>query len=195
MKIKNIITVILFGVIILSLSFSALLGEKKQYTESERRALAAFPEVSAKSIFSGSFSSDFEKYATDNFPLRDGFRRIKNFSELYLFGKEATNGLYIKDGHISKLEYPENEKMMENTASKITSIYENYLKDKAGNIYVSVIPDKGKFLSDGKLSIDYEGFEKRFTEAGYNFKERVQIGATIGTHVGPGAFGVIFVEK
>ena len=40
-----------------------------------------------------------------------------------------------------------------------------------------------------------EIFEKRFTDAGYNFKERVQIGATIGTHVGPGAFGVIFVEK
>ncbi len=40
-----------------------------------------------------------------------------------------------------------------------------------------------------------EIFEKRFTDAGYNFKERVQIGATIGTHVGPGVFGVIFVEK
>lgn len=40
-----------------------------------------------------------------------------------------------------------------------------------------------------------EIFEKRFTDAGYSFKERVQIGATIGTHVGPGAFGVIFVEK
>ena len=40
-----------------------------------------------------------------------------------------------------------------------------------------------------------EVFEKRFSDAGYNFKERVQIGATIGTHVGPGAFGVIFVEK
>ncbi len=40
-----------------------------------------------------------------------------------------------------------------------------------------------------------EVLEKRFTDAGYNFKERVQIGATIGTHVGPGAFGIIFVEK
>ena len=40
-----------------------------------------------------------------------------------------------------------------------------------------------------------EVFEKRFTDAGYSFKERVQIGATIGTHVGPGVFGVIFVEK
>ena len=40
-----------------------------------------------------------------------------------------------------------------------------------------------------------EAFEKRFTAEGYQFKERIQVGATIGTHVGPGAFGVIFVQK
>ena len=40
-----------------------------------------------------------------------------------------------------------------------------------------------------------EVFEKRLTEAGYQFKERVQLGATIGTHIGPGAFGIIFVTK
>ena len=40
-----------------------------------------------------------------------------------------------------------------------------------------------------------EVFEKRLTDAGYSFKERLQIGATIGTHVGPGVFGMIFVTK
>ena len=40
-----------------------------------------------------------------------------------------------------------------------------------------------------------EVFEKRLTDAGYTFKERVQLGATIGTHVGPGVFGMIFVTK
>lgn len=40
-----------------------------------------------------------------------------------------------------------------------------------------------------------EVFEKRLAAEGYNAKERLQVGATIGTHVGPGAFGVIFVTK
>ena len=40
-----------------------------------------------------------------------------------------------------------------------------------------------------------EVFEKRLTDAGYTFKERLQLGATIGTHVGPGVFGMIFVTK
>ena len=174
MKIKNLITVILFGALILSFSVGAVFGEKKKYTESERRALASFPEVNINTIFSGEFSSDFEKYATDNFPLRDYFRGIKNASELYVFGKEDTNGLYIKDGHISKLEYPENEKMVENAIGKITSIYETYLKDKAENIYVSVIPDKGKFLAGDKLSLDYESFEERFV-SGLSFAKHIKI--------------------
>ena len=40
-----------------------------------------------------------------------------------------------------------------------------------------------------------EAFETRLKAEGYSFKERLQIGATIGTHVGPGVFGMIFVEK
>lgn len=40
-----------------------------------------------------------------------------------------------------------------------------------------------------------DAFEKRFKEEGHRFKERLQLGATIGTHIGPGVFGVIFVQK
>jgi len=40
-----------------------------------------------------------------------------------------------------------------------------------------------------------ELFEKRLTDAGYTVSERVQVGATIGCHVGPGVCGFIFVEK
>jgi DegV family protein with EDD domain len=40
-----------------------------------------------------------------------------------------------------------------------------------------------------------EAFEKKLEAAGYQYTERVQVGATIGTHVGPGAFGMIFVQK
>jgi DegV family protein with EDD domain len=38
-------------------------------------------------------------------------------------------------------------------------------------------------------------FEKKLTKEGYSFQERLQIGSTIGTHIGPGAFGIIFVAK
>lgn len=40
-----------------------------------------------------------------------------------------------------------------------------------------------------------EVFEERLTREGIRFDERLQIGATIGTHIGPGAFGLVYVEK
>ena len=40
-----------------------------------------------------------------------------------------------------------------------------------------------------------EVLEHRLLAEGYETKERLQIGATIGTHVGPGVFGIIFIQK
>ncbi len=40
-----------------------------------------------------------------------------------------------------------------------------------------------------------EHLEKKLDTAGYSIADRLQIGATIGSHIGPGVFGVIFVQK
>ena len=40
-----------------------------------------------------------------------------------------------------------------------------------------------------------EAFEKKLAAAGYESKGRLQVGPTIGAHVGPGVYGVLFVVK
>lgn len=40
-----------------------------------------------------------------------------------------------------------------------------------------------------------EKLEEKLIDAGYKIAERLQIGSTIGTHVGPGVYGVFFVAK
>ncbi len=40
-----------------------------------------------------------------------------------------------------------------------------------------------------------EKLEERLTKEGYQYDERVQLGSTIGAHIGPGAFAIIFVSK
>lgn len=40
-----------------------------------------------------------------------------------------------------------------------------------------------------------EKLEEKLTKAGYRLGERLQVGPTIGAHVGPGAYAVIFVTK
>ena len=37
--------------------------------------------------------------------------------------------------------------------------------------------------------------EAKIVASGYLIRSRKQVGATIGCHVGPGAFGILFVHK
>lgn len=41
------------------------------YTETENRTLAAFPDLTFQSVFSGKFGEEFETYLLDRFPIRD----------------------------------------------------------------------------------------------------------------------------
>ncbi len=40
-----------------------------------------------------------------------------------------------------------------------------------------------------------EKLEEKLAAEGYRISDRLQLGSTIGAHVGPGAFGIIYVEK
>ncbi len=51
--------------------FLFLAPRESEFTEAENRTLAAFPEVTADSIFSGRFSQEIETYLLDRFPLRN----------------------------------------------------------------------------------------------------------------------------
>ena len=56
----------------------AWFGPRQELSEAERRPLAQMPELSGKTLLSGSFMEDFEDFTLDQFPLRDGFRTIKS---------------------------------------------------------------------------------------------------------------------
>ena len=172
MKIKNIITTVLLGAMLLSLSVWCIFGEKAEFSESERRALAKFPELSVDSVISGDFAKKFEEYSTDVFPERDLWRRIKAYARLGLFMQSDNNKIFLNDGHLSKLEYPANYKMADHAIGLFTKINDKYLND-TNKVYFSMIPDKNKYLAD--LSIDYSGFEKYMTD-GLAFAETITIG-------------------
>ncbi len=130
----------------------------EEISESERRKLAQFPEVSVKNILSGKFMTDFEEYTLDQFPLRDQFRTLKAVSVLYLLGQKDNNDIYIADGYAAALEYPLSESSINHVLERFKYVYESYLKDTGSDIYMSVVPDKGYFLAEknGYPSMDYE---------------------------------------
>lgn len=160
MKAKNIICVLLCGTFVLALAAWCFFGPKANYSESERRALAKFPETTWQNISTGKFASGFEEYATDAFPMRDLWRSIKAHARLGLFAQKDNNDLFPKDGHIGKLEYPMKPNMMDYAANLFTKVRdENFPNAK---VYFAMIPDKNKDLAD--LKLDYDVFEAQMHE-------------------------------
>lgn len=123
----------------------------RTYSETERRKLKLFPKVTMSSVLSGRFMSEFETYVLDQFPFRDFFLKIGQYSSL----TKDKEGMYVADGHLSKMEYPLNEEMLEKAMKKIEEVELEYLENC--NVYRVCIPDKNYYLAEenGYLSMDY----------------------------------------
>lgn len=155
---KNLIFVVIVGIVFASMALAAWVLPSKDFSDSERRKLAQFPEFSIDAAWDGSFRTKFESYTQDQFPMRDSFRTVKSFSAYYMLGQLDNNGIYLKDGHAAKLEYPLNEESVIHAADRFGYIYVKFLANKNLNIYLSIVPDKSFFLAkrNGYLSMDYD---------------------------------------
>lgn len=172
---KNKVIVIVSASLLLVLSLWNLLGGKNDYSESERRVLARFPEVSVESILTGDFADDFEKYVVDHFPKRDFWRRLKAYVKTGCLGQKDNNGLFQLDAHVSKMEYPMNVPMLDHALEVFTKVNEQYLV-KENNIYLAIVPDKNRYLAErnGYLSMDYEMFAS-YMEKGMDYARYIEI--------------------
>ena len=154
---KNFVITILFAVLVIGASVLCIFKPSDAFSESERRELASFPEFSFERVINGEFIADFETYATERFPYRDILRGIKASFSTKVMGKLDNNGLFVADGHISKIDSALNEEMLNHSGERFSYLYDSYLKDKSMNIYFSVIPDKNYFIAEknGYPSLDY----------------------------------------
>lgn len=159
-KIKNAAVTAAALLIIFGFALWGIIKPDSEFSESERRGLAKMPEVSVRNIFrekgESSFMMEFEKYAADQFPMRESFRRLNSVFDWYCLGKKEINGVYIHDGYAAKLEYPLNEDSLEWALGRFDDIAERYLD--GSRAYIAVIPDKSYYLADsaGCPSLDYE---------------------------------------
>ncbi|MBR3978717.1 MAG: hypothetical protein IKJ94_03740 [Oscillospiraceae bacterium] len=135
-------------------------------SEAERRPLAQFPAVSGESLLSGQFVTDFEDYTLDQFPGRDLFRKLKALTHYNLFGQRDNNGIYIADGYAAKLDYPVRTEDVDHALTRLSYVYETFLKPAGSKVYTTVIPDKGYYLAEenGYPAMDYEELLRTFRE-------------------------------
>ena len=126
---RNKCIVLIIATFFISLSFWNVFVEKQNFSESERRKLDKFPEVSVENILNGDFSEDFEEYMMDHFPKRNSWRTLKVYAKTKVLRQKDNNGLYQTDGHISKIEYPMNIQMIDHAIEVFDKVQKNYLTD------------------------------------------------------------------
>lgn len=151
-KVKNIIVLILFSCILIVVLVVNIFSKDKDISVSERRRLASFPEFSVSNLFNGTFFSNFDKYAVDQFVMRDTIRENKVRLDLAI--KNNYHDVYVYNDYLIKQEYPLNESSLKNLTNRINAISDKYLNDS--KIYYSVVPDKNYFVNSGNLRMDYD---------------------------------------
>lgn len=155
---KEKITVLLLAALFFGLCVIVWFHPASEYSETERRKLKQFPQITWETVWNGTYMEAFEGYSLDQFPLRDRFRSLKAWTSGQVFQKADNNDIYVYDGYAVKMEYPLYEDSLEHAVSKFEKLYENYLKDSDCQIYAAIVPDKNYFLGEksGHLVMDYE---------------------------------------
>lgn len=157
----------------LGLAAFAWLKPAQETSDTERRELEQFPEISADSLLDGSFMADFESYTLDQFPLRDSFRTLKAMFHYGVLRQKDNNGIYLENGFAAQLEYPLNEASIDHALSVFRRIYE---KNLAGSrVFYTIVPDKNYYLAAGEYpAMDYDRLFEKMGE-GMDFASYVNL--------------------
>lgn len=158
MKKRNLAVLLLWAV----LTGAAWLLPARELSQAERRPLAQMPAITGQTILNGKFMTGFEKYSLDQFPLRDGFRTIKSLFHFYGLHQLDNNGIYLAKGYAVKQEYSANADSVAHALERFNHLYEKYLQDS--RVSVAIVPDKGYYLQDGHLRMDYDRLYADFAQ-------------------------------
>lgn len=111
-------SILLCGLFLLFLAVFSLLNlfwPDREFSEMENRTLANNPPFSFQALFSGQWTTDYETYLTDQFPLRDTWVGIKYVCERAMLRQE-NNGIYFADGGrlIARFDQPDEARVEQN---------------------------------------------------------------------------------
>lgn len=129
-----------FGVFIFN-----MLGKDKTFSEQENRNLKTKPEFSIDKLLHKKYTSNYEKYLSDQFVSRDFWVNVKSTSERFS-GKKENNDVYLgQDGYlIAKFKSPKEDDINERLKAINTFSKDNENISK----YVMIVPNQVRILED-----------------------------------------------
>ena len=166
MKARRVVSTvfcIVFVLLIVGGGAATLFRTPGQISYSERRQLKQWETPTINTIRDGTWFTFLDKYMLDQFPGRDGFRRIKSVFEFNVMRQTQNNGIVIHDSQAAEISYPLTEKAESVYIKRINKLCEKYLSDPSLHIYTTVIPDKMKYMAGeiGAPTLDYDALADR----------------------------------
>lgn len=163
---------LLFIALIVVVMFINMIANDRKFSEEENRILESKPKFSLSSYFSGRYQKTAERYADDQFFVRNFFIRIKTSFDLAM-GKNNSNNVFLGKDHylLEDIVIPDKE-VMEKNCSALASFKEKYsdlsmsflLAPTSANINAERLPifavtaDQNKYIDD---------FYKQISDIGY----------------------------
>ncbi|EJR57477.1 hypothetical protein IIO_05004 [Bacillus cereus VD115] len=114
-----------------------LLTPNNIFSDTENRKLEQLPEFSFQNLIGKKFTSNYEKYISDQFAFRDFWISVKSDMERTI-GKKENNGVYIgKDGFLlQKFSKPEEQ----DVKNKIEAINDFHIANPNVKMQVMLVP-------------------------------------------------------
>ncbi|MGN0512799.1 MAG: DHHW family protein [Lachnospiraceae bacterium] len=148
-QIAPFVTIIIFLVLIFGGTATGFFHKDRLFSETENRFLEQKPAITVKSFFEGKFATDYEKYITDQFFMRDNWIFIKTMAEMVV-GKKDISGVYLsKDNYLLECHDDIDEEKAYKNADRMAA-FVNRMAQEFGTEHVSImiVPTATSILSD-----------------------------------------------
>ncbi len=157
-KNNAIFTIAVLASVILIFTVADLFRGDRIFSETENRLLAQRPEFSAEELLSGSYTSDYEKYVTDQFVGRDKWIYVKTKTDVLLQKKEI-NGVYLgEDGYLIEQHLPQDytDGQVDKRLALLEPLIEEWdaavmLVPTADNILTNKLPANAPYYDEREL--------------------------------------------
>ncbi|WP_019639244.1 DHHW family protein [Paenibacillus fonticola] len=122
-----------------------ILTTDKAFSEAENRVLEGRPAFELRSLISGTFTTNYERYVSDQFAFRGVWVGIKTDADR-LVGKKDSNGVYLgEDGYLFQQFTLPNAAEVEERSAAIHSFHR---ATQGLNKYVMLVPTSAALLAD-----------------------------------------------
>ncbi len=183
---------LVFLCFIFILSALFIITPKKDYSSSEKRYLADFPEANISTVTDGSFEDGFEEYLDDHFPFRNMWIGINAYCN-YFIGNNGNDGVYkCSDGYLINQPISTQNRVNTNVEtlkkfSKTTGIPTTFmLAPSTGYIMSDKLPTvHNEYIDDSVLDSvrsSLKGSKIGFVDLRGSFKEAAANGCRLYYH-------------